>query len=453
VARYDYDLITIGGGSGGVRASRLAAATGARVALIEEGRLGGTCVNAGCIPKKLFSYAAHFASDFTDAAGYGWDVGARSFDWPRLIANKDREIARLNGVYGRLLDAAGAEVIFARGRLVDGHTVEAGGRRMSAQHILVATGSRPVVPRVPGAELAITSDQAFHLERLPQRVILVGGGYIAVEFASIFNGLGSRVTLVHRREQMLRGFDDELGSVLAEEMAAHGVTLRLGSQIARIEREKNALAAHLESGEVLAADAVMYATGRAPNTRDMGLEQAGVALSDNGGITADEFFATSVPSVYAIGDAIDRMMLTPVAIAEGAALVQALFKGGPRRMDYENVPTAVFSHPNVGTVGLSETEARSRHGAVKVFKTRFRPLKATLSGSPGRMFMKLVVDPGTDRVLGAHMVGDGAGEIIQGVAIALKCGATKSQFDATIGIHPTSAEEFVTLREPVAWSR
>ena len=453
MARYDYDLITIGGGSGGVRASRLAAATGARVALIEEGRLGGTCVNAGCIPKKLFSYAAHFASDFTDAAGYGWDVGARSFDWPRLIANKDREIARLNGVYGRLLDAAGAEVIFARGRLVDGHTVEAGGRRMSAQHILVATGSRPVVPRVPGAELAITSDQAFHLERLPQRVILVGGGYIAVEFASIFNGLGSRVTLVHRREQMLRGFDDELGSVLAEEMAAHGVTLRLGSQIARIEREKNALAAHLESGEVLAADAVMYATGRAPNTRDMGLEQAGVALSDNGGITADEFFATSVPSVYAIGDAIDRMMLTPVAIAEGAALVQALFKGGPRRMDYENVPTAVFSHPNVGTVGLSETEARSRHAAVQVFKTRFRPLKATLSGSPGRMFMKLVVDPGTDRVLGAHMVGDGAGEIIQGVAIALKCGATKSQFDATIGIHPTSAEEFVTLREPVAWSR
>ncbi len=448
MARYDYDLITIGGGSGGVRASRLAAAGGARVALIEQSHLGGTCVNAGCIPKKLFSYAAHFASDFNDAAGYGWDVGARSFDWPRLIANKDREIARLNGVYAQLLDAAGAEVIHARGHLVDGHTVEAGGRRMSARHILVATGSRPVVPQVPGAELAITSDQAFHLERLPQRVIMVGGGYIAVEFASIFNGLGSRVTLVHRRAQILRGFDDELGSVLAEEMAARGVTLRLNSRIVRIERAQNALAAHLEGGEVLVADAVMYATGRAPNTRDMGLEQAGVALSDNGAITVDGFFTTSVPSVYAIGDAIDRMMLTPVAIAEGAALVQALFKGGPRRMDYENVPTAVFSHPNVGTVGLTEAEARSRHGAVKVFKARFRPLKATLSGSPERMFMKLVVEPVTDRVLGAHMVGDSAGEIIQGVAIALKCGATKSQFDATIGIHPTSAEEFVTLREP-----
>lgn len=448
MVRYDYDLITIGGGSGGVRASRLAAAGGARVALIEERELGGTCVNAGCIPKKLFSYAAHFASDFTDATGYGWTVGARSFDWRRLIANKDREIARLNGVYARILETAGAEVIAARGRLVDGHTVEAGGRRMSARHILVATGSRPVVPQVPGAELAITSDQAFHLDRFPQRVIMIGGGYIAVEFASIFNGLGSQVTLVHRRAQILRGFDDDLGSVLAEEMAAHGVTLRLSSQISRIERAENALAAHLDSGEVLAADTVMYATGRAPNTGDMGLEQGGIALADNGAITVDDFFATSEPSVYAIGDAIDRMMLTPVAIAEGTALIQALFNGGPRRMDYENVPTAIFSHPNVGTVGLTEAEARARHGSVKVFKTRFRPLKATLSGSPERMFMKLVVEPGTDRVLGAHMVGEAAGEIIQGVAIALKCGATKAQFDATIGIHPTSAEEFVTMREP-----
>ncbi|MDH5535031.1 MAG: glutathione-disulfide reductase, partial [Betaproteobacteria bacterium] len=436
MVRYDYDLITIGGGSGGVRASRLAAAGGARVALIEERELGGTCVNAGCIPKKLFSYAAHFASDFTDATGYGWTVGARSFDWRRLIANKDREIARLNGVYARILETAGAEVIAARGRLVDGHTVEAGGRRMSARHILVATGSRPVVPQVPGAELAITSDQAFHLDRFPQRVIMIGGGYIAVEFASIFNGLGSQVTLVHRRAQILRGFDDDLGSVLAEEMAAHGVTLRLSSQISRIERAENALAAHLDSGEVLAADTVMYATGRAPNTGDMGLEQGGIALADNGAITVDDFFATSEPSVYAIGDAIDRMMLTPVAIAEGTALIQALFNGGPRRMDYENVPTAIFSHPNVGTVGLTEAEARARHGSVKVFKTRFRPLKATLSGSPERMFMKLVVEPGTDRVLGAHMVGEAAGEIIQGVAIALKCGATKAQFDATIGIHP-----------------
>lgn len=448
MARYDYDLVTIGGGSGGVRASRLAAAAGARVALVEESRLGGTCVNAGCIPKKLFSYAAHFAHDFADAAGYGWELGAQSFDWPRLIANKDREIARLNGVYARLLETAGAEVVFGRGRLIDAHTVETEGRRLSAQHILIATGSRPVVPRVPGAELAITSDQAFHLERLPHRVVMVGGGYIAVEFASIFNGLGAEVTLVHRRAQILRGFDHDLGSVLVEEMAAHGVTLRLGAQVARIERTGSGLAAYLESGETIPADAVMYATGRAPNTRDMGLEQVGVALAQNGAIEVDGFFASSLPSVYAIGDAIDRIMLTPVAIAEGAALAQALFKGGPRRMDYENVPTAVFSLPNVGTVGLTEAEARARYGAVRVFKTRFRPLKATLSSSAERMFMKLVVDSETDRVLGAHMVGEGAGEITQGLAIALKCGATKSQFDATIGIHPTSAEEFVTMREP-----
>jgi glutathione reductase (NADPH) len=450
MSRYDYDLITIGGGSGGVRASRVAAASGARVAVLEESRLGGTCVNAGCIPKKLFAYAGHFASDFNDAAGYGWEVGARTFDWPRLIANKDREIARLNGVYARLLEASGAEVIEGRGRVAGAHAVEIGGRTLTAKHVLVATGSRPVVPKLPGCDLAITSDDAFHLDQLPRRVIVVGAGYIAVEFASIFNGLGSQVTLVHRRAQILRGFDDDLGKVLAEEMSAHGVKLRLNARMERIERSGGALTAHLDDGEMLDADAVMYATGREPNTRDMGLEPAGVALAANGAIQVDECFSSSVPSIHAIGDAIDRMMLTPVAIAEGTALAQALFNGDPRRMDYENVPTAVFSQPNIATVGLSESEARARHGLVRIFKTRFRPLKATLSGSPERMFMKLVVEPGTDRVLGAHMVGEGAAEIVQGLAIALKCGATKAQFDATVGIHPTSAEEFVTMREPVS---
>jgi glutathione reductase (NADPH) len=441
-------LITIGGGSGGVRASRLAAGRGVRVAVIEEKRLGGTCVNVGCIPKKLLSYAAHYTADFADAAGYGWSVGERAFDWRRLIENKDREISRLNGVYAQLLAKAGARVVEARGTIVDAHTVEAGGQRLTAEHILVATGSRPSLPDLPGAELAITSDQAFHLECLPQRVIIVGAGYIAVEFASIFNGLGARVTLVHRRRQILRGFDDELGAVLAEEMAAHGVTLRLDSRITRLESSGGRLAAHLEGGDVLAADAVMYATGRVPNTRGMGLEEAGVALAENGAIKVDEFFSSTVPSIHAVGDAIDRMLLTPVALAEGTVLVEHLFTGGARRMDYDNVPTAVFSHPNVGTVGLTEAEARNRHGEIRVFKTRFRPLKATLSGAAGRMFMKLVVDAASDRVLGAHMVGEDAGEIIQGIAIALKCGATKAQFDATLGIHPTSAEEFVTMREP-----
>lgn len=445
--RYDYDLITIGGGSGGVRASRVAASLGARVALFEEARLGGTCVNAGCIPKKLLSYASHYASHFADARGYGWEVGSPRFDWPRLIANKDREIERLNGVYARLLDAAGVKVMHARARVADPHTVEAEGRRMTAQHILIATGSRAILPKVPGSELAITSDEAFHLDRLPRRVIVAGAGYIALEFASIFAGLGAQVTLVHRGPQVLRSFDEELGNVLTGEMAEHGVAWRLNSRILAISQGQGGLDARLGDGSALSADTVMYAIGRKPNTRDMGLAEAGVALTESGAVKVDDFFGSSVTSIHAIGDVIDRIMLTPVAIAEGAALAKALFGGGPRRMDYEFVPTAVFSHPNAATVGLSEAGARAKRYAVRIFKTRFRPLRATLSGSTERVFMKLVVDGETDRVLGAHMVGDEAGEIIQAVAIALKCGATKSQFDATIGIHPTSAEEFVTMRE------
>ncbi|MDP1718609.1 MAG: glutathione-disulfide reductase, partial [Burkholderiales bacterium] len=403
--RYDYDLITIGGGSGGVRASRMSANFGARVALIEERQLGGTCVNVGCIPKKLLSYAAHYADDFSDAAGFGWSVAPRDFDWARLIANKDREIARLNGVYARLLNDAGVAVIEARGRLIDAHTVQSGERTLTAQHILVATGGWPVVPQIPGAELAITSNEAFHLARLPARVMVVGGGYIAIEFSSIFNGLGVKTALVYRGRQLLRGFDQDLGRVLAEEMAQKGVEILLDSNIERIERKGAALALRFVSGETRETDLVLYATGRAPLTHGLGLEAAGVALAANGAIKVDEFFRSSVPSICAIGDVIDRIQLTPVAIAEGTALANTLFNNSPRRMDYGNVPTAVFSHPNVATVGLSENEARERHGEIEVYVARFRPLRATLSGSAERVFMKLVVDRTTDRVLGVHMVG------------------------------------------------
>lgn len=446
--RYDYDLITIGGGSGGVRASRLSANFGARVALIEERRLGGTCVNVGCIPKKLLSYAAHYADDFSDAAGFGWSTGAGDFDWAQLIANKDREISRLNGVYAKLLHDAGVEVIGARGKLIDAHTVQAGERRMTAQHILIATGGWPVVPQIPGAELALTSNEAFHLARLPARAVVVGGGYIAAEFSSIFNGLGVETALVYRGRQLLRHFDQDLGRVLAEEMAGKGVEILLASDIGRIERRGEALAVQFTSGETRETDLVLYATGRAPLTRGLGLEAAGVTLTAGGAIRVDDFFRSSVPSIYAIGDVIDRIQLTPVALAEGTALANTLFNDSPRRMNYANVPTAVFSHPNVATVGLDEEQARERHGEVEVYVAHFRPLKATLSGSSERVFMKLVVDRKTDRVLGVHMVGADAGEVIQGFAVALQCGATKTQFDATVGIHPTGAEEFVTMRTP-----
>ena len=449
MSSYAYDLITIGGGSGGVRASRMSAGFGARVALIEERELGGTCVNVGCIPKKLLSYAAHYSRDFTEAAGFGWSFGSRAFDWAQLIAAKDLEIARLNGVYAQVLATAGVEVIKGRGVVVDAHTVRAGGRTLTAQHILIATGGWPVIPDIPGAEHAITSNEAFHLERLPRRVTIVGGGYIAVEFCSIFNGLGSNVRLVHRGGQLLRGFDHDLGRVLVEEMAHKGVTLMLNSSIEHIRRTDGTMIVHLVSGDTHETDLVMYATGRAPNTRGIGLEAAGVALATSGAIKVDSSFRSSVPSVCAIGDVTDRKQLTPVAIAEGMALASTLFNNAPRQMDYANVPTAVFSHPCIATVGLGEQEARARHAAVDTYVTRFRPLKSTLSGSAERVFMKLVVDRATDRVLGVHMAGEDAAEIIQGFAVALKCGATKTQFDSTVGIHPTSAEEFVTLHEKI----
>lgn len=446
MTRYDYDLITIGGGSGGVRASRMSAAHGARVALIESGPLGGTCVNVGCVPKKLFSYAAHAASDFADARGFGWSVAGAQFDWNTLLANKDREIARLNGIYAKVLQDAGVQVIAGHARVVDAHTVAIGDRTLTAAHLLIATGGRAVKPAIPGAELGITSDQAFHLQALPRRAVLVGGGYIAVEFASIFNGLGVATTLVHRGAQLLRGFDEDLGRVLAEELVLHGITLMLNESPIGLERNSGGLQVRLGSGRSIDTDLVMFATGRLPNVSGLGLEPAGVKLAQNGAVQVDDFYCSSIPSIHAIGDVIDRVQLTPVAIAEGMALARTLFKGDPVKLDYANIPTAVFSHPHIGSVGLTEAQARENHGAVDIYRTRFRPLKATLSGSAERVFMKLVVARDSGRVLGAHMVGAEAGEIIQGLAVALNCGATKAQFDATLGIHPTTAEEFVTLR-------
>jgi len=446
MTQYDYDLITIGGGSGGVRASRMSATHGARVALVEAGALGGTCVNVGCIPKKLFSYAAHAASDFADARGFGWSLAGAQFDWNTLLVNKDREIARLNGVYAKVLQDAGVEVIAGHARVVDAHTVAIGDRVLTAAHLLIATGGHAVKPDIPGAELGITSDQAFHLDALPRRVVLVGGGYIAVEFASIFNGLGVETTLLHRGERLLRGFDDDLGKVLAEELAAHGVTLALKEAPVGLVRDGENLRLMLDSGRSIETDLVMFATGRRPSVAGLGLAEVGVKLAKNGAVLVNDYYVTSVPSIHAIGDVIDRVQLTPVAIAEGMALARTLFKNDPAVLDYSNIATAVFSHPHIGTVGMTEAGARERHGAVDVYRTRFRPLKATLSGSTERVFMKLVVARDTGRVLGAHMVGAEAGEIIQGLAVALNCGATKAQFDATIGIHPTTAEEFVTMR-------
>ncbi len=447
--KYDFDLFTIGAGSGGVRASRFAAGYGARVAIAEERYLGGTCVNVGCIPKKLFSYAAHFHEDFEDAAAYGWQPMQTAFDWEALIAAKDREIQRLNGVYERLLKGSGVELFNARANVVDPHTIEVNGKRVTAGNILVATGGWPVKPDISGADLAFTSNEAFHLAELPRRVAVVGGGYIAVEFASIFNGLGAETTLIYRRKRLLRSFDADLGQFLGEQMAAKGIKIRYECNITAITR-KGSLHSTLTDGAVIESDGVMLATGRAHNIAGLGLEGAGVELSANGAVIVNEHYQTSVPSIYAIGDVTDRLLLTPVALAEGMVVADRLFNKGRRRMSYENVATAIFSHPNVGTVGLSEEEARAKGLDIVIYRSNFTPLKHTLTGRPEKSLMKLVVDRKSDRVLGVHMVGPEAGEVMQGFAVALNCGATKSQLDATIGIHPTLAEEFVTMREPVA---
>ena len=447
MSRYDFDLFTIGAGSGGVRASRVCATYGAKVAVAEERYFGGTCVNVGCIPKKLFSYAAHYREDFHDAAGFGWTVPEPTFHWPTLVANKDKEIARLNGIYERILANAGVTILKNRATIVDPHQVECGGKTYSAKHILVATGSWPTVPGIRGKEFAITSNEAFFLPELPKSAIVVGGGYIAVEFASIFNGLGVKTTLVYRGKRLLRGFDAELGVKLAEEMTKKGVTIRFESDLASLAKSADGITATFKDASVMETGVVMYATGRKPNTRNLGLEAAGVNLATDGAIQVNKHLQSSVPSIHAIGDVTNRINLTPVATAEGMALAKTLFRNEPTEMDYDTIPTAIFSIPNLATVGLSEEAAKERGHGVDIYKTGFRALKHTLSGSEEKTFMKLVVDASTQKVLGAHMMGADAGEIIQGIAIAIKCGATKAQFDSTIGIHPTAAEEFVTLRE------
>lgn len=450
VQKYDYDLFVIGAGSGGVRASRVAAQLGARVAVAEERYLGGTCVNVGCIPKKLLVYASEFSDAFADAAGFGWTVGASRFDWGALIANKDKEIARLNGVYERLLTTAGVTIIDGRATLLDAHTVAIGSERITARYMLVAVGGWPAAPRIPGAELAISSNEAFHLHAMPERAIVVGGGYIGVEFAGIFRGLGAEVTLVHRGDLFLRGFDDDLRAALAGEMRKRGVALRFNTLLERIEKRGAGVRATLSNGETIDAALVLLATGRRPNTHGLGLEAAGVKMDGAGAIVVDRHSRTSVENIFAVGDVTNRRNLTPVAIAEGRAAAETMFGKRAMAVDYENVPSAVFSHPPIATVGLTEMEARARFGAVDIYKSAFRPLKHTLSGRDERTLMKLVVEPKSERVLGCHMIGADAGEIIQGLAVALQCGATKRQFDATIGIHPTAAEEFVTMREKAA---
>jgi len=451
---YDCDLFVIGGGSGGVRAARMAAQRGARVVLAEAAALGGTCVNVGCIPKKLYSYAAHFAHDFHDAAGFGWDVAPPKLDWARLKAHRAKEITRLNGVYQQLLAGPGVEILRGWAQLVDGHTVKvrnaAGEKSFTAAHVLIATGGTPSVPSFPGCKLAVTSDSMFDLDPFPRRLLVVGGGYIACEFASIFNGLGSKVTQLYRGEQVLRGFDADVRAFITQEMRKAGVDLRTGADVRAIHQTSHGLEVTLIDGGTVMADTVLYATGRVPNVNGLGLDAAGVAQGKHGAIVVDAHYRTSVPSVYALGDVTARVQLTPVALGEAMVVVDHLFGDKRRAMSYEFIPTAVFTHPNIATVGYTEHEARKTHEKITVFRSEFRPLKHTLSGSGERTLMKLVVDAASDRVIGLHMVGPDAGEVVQGFAVAMKAGATKAVFDSTIGIHPTAAEEFVTMREPLA---
>ncbi len=445
-----FDLFVIGGGSGGVRAARMAAQRGARVALAEISALGGTCVNLGCIPKKLYSYAAHYGEAFEESHGFGWSGPAPTFDWATLKRNRAIEILRLNGVYEKLLDGAGVRLLRGFAQLVDADTIEIGGERIRARHILVATGGAAQVDTFRGSDLVITSDLVFDVEPFPRRLLVIGGGYIACEFASIFNGLGSRVTQIYRGTQVLRGFDDDVRNFVAGEMGKKGVDIRVNAQIGSVERSGGGLQVTMRDGATLEVDTVLCAIGRRPKVAGLGLEAAGVRTDERGAIAVDDAFRTSVPHIHAVGDVIDRVQLTPVALAEAMVLVDGLFGSGSRKMDYADIPTAVFTHPNIGTVGLTEAQARERFGRVRIYRSEFRALKHTLSGSSERTLMKLVVDDASDRVVGVHMVGEEAGEIIQGLAVALKAGATKAVFDATVGIHPTAAEEFVTMREPVA---
>ena len=444
---FDYDLFVVGAGSGGVRASRMAAATGARVAVAEEKYLGGTCVNVGCVPKKLFYYGSHFHDDFNDAKGFGWDVTSTDFNWATLRDNKNTEILRLNGIYKSMLDSAGVITIEGRATIVDKHTVAINGQSITAERILIAAGGRPYVPTFDGAEYVITSDDVFYLEQLPQKALVVGGGYIAVEFAGILNGLGVSTELSYRGGQLLKRFDHDLGATLASELVKKGIKLSLDTDIDVITKQaNNELLVRFKSGEECSYGVVLYATGRKAYSADLGLANTLVKTRDNGTIIVDDYFQSAEPSIYALGDIIGTPELTPVALAQGMAFVDTYFKSSPRKVDYDNIATAVFCQPNIATVGLSESEAKAQYAKVDIYQSEFRHLKHTLSNNTERTFMKLVVDAVTDKVLGVHMLGADAGEIIQGLAVAIKAGATKAVFDNTIGIHPTAAEEFVTMR-------
>ncbi|EPJ95908.1 MULTISPECIES: glutathione-disulfide reductase [Pseudomonas] len=448
---YEFDLFVIGAGSGGVRAARFAAGFGAKVAVAESRYLGGTCVNVGCVPKKLLVYGAHFAEDFEQASGFGWSLGEANFDWATLIANKDREIHRLNGIYRNLLVNSGVTLMEGHAKLTGPHEVEVNGQRHTAKHILIATGGWPQIPEIPGHEHAISSNEAFFLNTLPKRVLVVGGGYIAVEFAGIFHGLGAQTSLLYRGEMFLRGFDGAVRKHLHEELTKRGMDVQFNADIERIDKQPDgSLKATLKDGRELIADCVFYATGRRPMLDNLGLEHTGVKLDERGFVEVDDLYQSAEPSILAIGDVIGRVQLTPVALAEGMAVARRLFKPEQYRpVDYQMIPTAVFSLPNIGTVGLSEEQAIEAGHKVQIFESSFRPMKLTLTECQERTLMKLVVDADTDKVLGCHMVGPEAGEIVQGLAIALKAGATKQHFDETIGVHPTAAEEFVTMRTPV----
>ena len=451
MATYDYDLITIGAGSGGVRASRIAAGHGARVAIIEEDRPGGTCVLRGCVPKKLLVYGAAFSSELEDAAGFGWDADLPGHDWGQLITTKDAELDRLSSVYTSLLEGAGVDLIEGRGKVHDAHTVDVGGRLITAERILIAVGGWPSLPPIDGlADHAITSNEALDLSHRPDEVVVFGSGYIAVEFAGIFNGFGAKTHLVYRADLPLRGFDLDIRESFAEAAAGRGIILHPGASIASVDGDDHAKVITLDNGDVIHADTLMAATGRKPNTADLGLAEVGVELDRAGAVMVNDDRQTTVPSIYAIGDVTDRINLTPVATAEGHALADTLYGGRPRHVDLDDVPTAVFCQPPIGTVGISEDEAEAQGLEVDVYQAQFRAMKNTISGRQEKTLMKLLVDKNTDKVIGAHMLGPDAPEIIQGIGIAIKAGARKADFDATIGIHPTAAEEFVTMRQPKA---
>jgi len=444
----DFDLFVVGGGSGGVACARRAASHGARVGLVEESRMGGTCVHRGCIPKKFLVYASHFSHDFEDAAGYGWSVGDTRFDWFKMVQAKTKELKRLEGIYRRLLNNSGVTVIDGRGSLVDTHTVSTGDELHSAETILIATGGWPAMPDIPGIELAITSNEAFDLPALPERIVIVGGGYIACEFACIFNGLGVETLQLYRSDMILRGFDMEIREIACEEMRNAGVDVRLNMNAVKLEESSGGVVVTTTHGDVVEADQVLFAIGRDPNTDGIGLDDIGVERNHKGAVAVDSGSRSTVENIYAVGDCTDRINLTPVAIHEGRCLAESLYNNNSQTPNYDDIATAVFTQPEIGTVGMSEEEARSHYDAVDIFKTRFRPLKHTLTGRDEKVFMKLVVDKADDRVLGCHMVGDLAGELVQLLSVAIKAGATKAQFDETVAVHPTLAEEFVTMYEP-----